>query len=323
MSIKPILPMWLMAIVSVLFLVCKRRKGVAFVRQIIIVVLIFLINLRPFVSGEIKAQGHSYNQQIVFVVDDTISMLAKDAAGGNSRLDAAKADCRRIIEVFPNAKFSVLSFHNTANILTPFTGEVGHVTNVLDSMIPLGAIYAKGSNVSIVRDMLLGTVKRAKKKEAGSTLFVFLGDGENTDEKKSQSFEEIAKYIDGGAVLGYGTTTGTTMEQQGYFDEEPELIMDSRDFKFEPAITRIDETVLNTLAKETGVAYFHMTEEASVEAVIAELKKVKPDSMSANTRADEPEERTLAGAHELYPYLVFPLAAMLMLEVFLMIRKKR
>ena len=57
---EPIIPIWLMAIICVVLLVIKRKGIIPYIRQIIMVLLLFAINLRPmYVSNEVKVMTRS------------------------------------------------------------------------------------------------------------------------------------------------------------------------------------------------------------------------------------------------------------------------
>ena len=46
MIVSPIIPIWLMGIICVILIILKSKNWKTFIRQIIIVILLFLINLR-------------------------------------------------------------------------------------------------------------------------------------------------------------------------------------------------------------------------------------------------------------------------------------
>lgn len=50
MKINPIIPIWVMSLLCVLFLVLGRKGKFNYIRQVIIVALLFAINLRPWSS---------------------------------------------------------------------------------------------------------------------------------------------------------------------------------------------------------------------------------------------------------------------------------
>ena len=57
MKIDPIIPIWLMGILCVGMIFLKKRSRIAYVRQIIAIVLVFLINLRIMVP---RRYGETY-----------------------------------------------------------------------------------------------------------------------------------------------------------------------------------------------------------------------------------------------------------------------
>src|SRR5690606_39283043 len=58
------------------------------------------------------------------------------------------------------------------------------------------------------------TLRAATKSSPDRSRMVFyLGDGEQTSSGEPESFKGGAKYVDGGAVLGYGTAEGGPMKK--------------------------------------------------------------------------------------------------------------
>ena len=104
MRIDPIIPIWLMLILCVGMAFLKRRKRSAYIRQIAAIILIFLINLRIMVpSSNVETSVRKLDTYVLFVVDDTISMLAQDYAGDTERLTAVKKDCEHIVDEMDGA----------------------------------------------------------------------------------------------------------------------------------------------------------------------------------------------------------------------------
>ena len=109
MRIDPIIPIWLMLILCVGMAFLKRRKRSAYIRQIAAIILIFLINLRIMVpSSNVETSVRKLDTYVLFVVDDTISMLAQDYAGDTERLTAVKKDCEHIVDEMDGAKFAII-----------------------------------------------------------------------------------------------------------------------------------------------------------------------------------------------------------------------
>ncbi|MGN0396370.1 MAG: VWA domain-containing protein, partial [Coprococcus sp.] len=241
MIINPIIPIWLMVIICVAMLFLKRKGIVPYIRQIIIVILVFIINLRIMVpDSNAKGKTQQLDAYVLFVIDDTISMLARDYDGDTERLTAVKEDCSYIIDELYGAKFSVITYHNTANLKSPFTDNADYAKNVVNSTYPLHEFYAKGSSMNICKELMIETLKDAHDKGDGNVIVFFISDGEITNEDTLDSFEEAADYIDNGAVLGYGTEEGGEMYVQSYFDDKPEVVKDTSDYPFKNAKSKID-----------------------------------------------------------------------------------
>ena len=85
MIIKPIIPIWLMGIICVIFLVLRRKGTINYIRQILIVLLLFVINLRIMTPGG-TVTTITPELDILFVCDNTISMLAEDYNGNERRI---------------------------------------------------------------------------------------------------------------------------------------------------------------------------------------------------------------------------------------------
>ncbi len=321
MITNPIIPIWLMAIICVAML-CFKRKGVwAFIRQIIIVCLLFAINLRIMLPGEVEELGEQdLDLYVLFVVDDTISMVARDYQGNQERLVGVKNDIQYIVDKLVGAKFGVMSFHNTVNQLSPFTNNTEHITNVVNAIYPLGEIYAHGTTVNIVHKPMLETLEYAYNKADGHIVVFMMTDGEITDDSRLESFADLSKFIEGGAVMGYGTEQGGNMYLKGYYDDVETLIEDKSSYPYEPALSKIDEQTLNSLSKDMGISYVRMSKTENIDAVLDEVTRIASLSF---VEAGADERRKIDGSVDIYYFFLIPLLAMLILESLLFVRKKR
>lgn len=133
MIINPIIPIWLMGIICIIFLFIKRKNRNGYIRQIIIIILIFIINTRIMIKSS-DVPNIDSNLNILFVIDNTMSMLAEDYNGNNRRIDAVKSDCKYIIENLSGANFSVIAFDNSARTVTPYTSDVGISQEAIKSL---------------------------------------------------------------------------------------------------------------------------------------------------------------------------------------------
>lgn len=315
MRIDPIIPIWLMAIVCVAMLLLRRNSWKAYVRQIVAIILIFCVNLRIMIpSDNVTATTQELDTYVLFVVDDTLSMLARDYDGDTERLTAVKNDCEKIIDKMDGAKFAVISFNNNANLVAPYTDNSDYAKSVIESLYPLESLYAKGSSLNICKDVMTDTLKRAHEKGDGNVIVFFISDGEITSsDSRLESFDEASKYADGGAVLGYGTEKGGRMYVKSYYSDQEEVIQDTSSYPYKDAVSRIDEKNLKQIAGDIGVKYINMNDgQSQLEDVVnGAVKNSGGDSAS----------RQVSGYVDIY-YIFVAAFAGLMIYEFWSVRKK-
>ena len=117
---NPIIPIWLMVIICIGLLAIKRKGIVPYIRQVIIVLLLFVINLRPMViSNEVKVMRQKLNCYCIIVIDDTLSMMAEDYDDGATRMEGVKQDVAYITEQLNGAKFCIIDFNNDVTTFFP------------------------------------------------------------------------------------------------------------------------------------------------------------------------------------------------------------
>ncbi len=314
MIINPIIPMWLMAIICVFFLVMKREGTFNYIRQIIIVILLFAINLRPTIPGSDQIEG-GINVDILFVCDNTISMIAEDYNGNDIRLNGVKKDCAYIIEQFPGASFSVVSFDNEVKVMTPYTLDAGITNQTIGLLKGKSRLYARGTTLNTI----MGKMEDLLDKERDTYQIVFfITDGEDTSDEKLKSYAGLDKYVDHGAVLGYGTEKGGPMKPKYYAGDtdEPEyLYYYDDDFNRKQAISKLDENNLRSIASDLGVEYVHMTSQSQIYDTIKAIKdEIGPTEMGNNIVMPK-------GDQEFYYYFAIVLVVMLVID-FIYYRRK-
>lgn len=309
MIINPIIPIWCMVIVCIILLLLKRKGLKAFLRQSGIVLLLFMINLRPMIpSDDVEKINQKLDLNVLFVVDNTISMIARDYDNGKTeRLAAVKEDCANIVEELNGANFSVISFHNRAMLAAPFTSDVDFINTTIESIHTLDSLYARGSSMNTSKEVMQEVLKKARKNEEFKTVVFYISDGEITNDDKLESFSEMAEYIDAGAVLGYGTKQGGKMYVQSYASDKPEPLQDDTVYPREDAVSVIDEGNLKKLAKDMNIEYVHMTTHTDLDEFLKNMKKEILVS-----KEDEKGE----GYKDIYYYFVVPILGILIYEYF-------
>lgn len=307
-AFEPIIPIYIMAIFCVVLLVFKRRGVMPYIRQIICVILLFIINLRPmYPSDNITVMSSKMDLNVVFVVDDTISMLGDDQDGYNNRLERAKADMLYIMENLPGAKFCVIAFNNNTHVMTPFTDSIDYIRNAIDSIYPLSPTYATGTNISVCIDSVEDVLDDLTEDEESNRQVVlfFMSDGENTDGNRVGNFSDIGEYIAGGAVMGYGTDRGGHMTYYNQVFDEDEPVYDFGQNAAQLATTRLDEDNLRSVASDLDVPYIEMNHADSFDTILADIREM---------HETDPEEEVKQGYVDFYYVFVIPLAALVAYE---------
>lgn len=308
-TINPIIPIWIMAIICVVLLCFKRRGVMPYIRQIIMVVLLFAINIRPmYLDKNTLVQRQKLDAYVIFCVDDTISMLAEDYDGNKPRLDGVKTDMNHIIDRLEGAQFAVITFNNDAQVMTPFTADTHFVRTVIDAIYPLPSVRANGTNISVCDDTLEEMIEEASTIGEGNIYVFFISDGENTDNNRLRSFDDMAESISGGAVMGYGTENGGVMHYEDLESGEITDIMDGSRL----AVSRIDEDNLEQIASDLGITYVRMDQTSSLNSTLNPIR---------NEMNEEPEEELKDSYADMYYWFVLPLAVLIGYE-FISIKRR-
>ncbi|WP_345751828.1 VWA domain-containing protein [Microbacterium rhizophilus] len=219
-----------------------------------------VLALRPGVPGG-QTETLATETDIVILVDSTASIVAEDWGDGAPRLAGVRDDVREVVTAYPGARFALITFDADAELRLPLTTDTAALGSALEVLTPEVTRQSRGSSIGIANDLLAQTLRDAAASASGRSRMVFyLGDGEQTAASAPESFRAAAGLVDGGAVLGYGTPEGGRMRvQTGDLGAAPgEYILDGAD----PALSRIDEDALRTIADELGVPYVHRTADA-------------------------------------------------------------
>ena len=281
-------------------LVRGPRRGL-WVLRLGMIVVVFAMLLRPGIPGG-TSQTLATDTDVVIVVDTTASIVAEDWAGDRPRIEGVRADVQAIVDEYPGARFALISFDAAAQLRLPLTTDATALMSSLDVMRPEVTDQSRGSSIGIANRMLADTPSAAAKASPERARMAFyLGDGEQTASREPESFASSAKYVDGGAVLGYGTTEGGPMKKTtgagaaagGYIE-----------YQGAPAMSVIDEDNLRQVSEQLGVEYQHRTADAGSEL---------PEAPSSTT--DYAASGEVGNVIELYWIAALVLIVLLAVEV--------
>lgn len=241
------------------------RRGVA-------VALVLFMGFGP-ATLEPTTEAVRINTDVFLVVDRTGSMAAEDYVDKTTRLTGVRADINTLTDELGGGRFSVLSFDSSANRQLPLTTDTAAVKTWADGLSQELTVYSAGSNMNRALSELRILLQRGRAENPFNQQIVFFfTDGENTSEEPRQSFSDLATYIDGGAVLGYGTEKGAKMKRYDPLLNDDQYIKDYSGKSPKDAISRIDEADLKALANEVGITYIHRSEPGSLAEVSQDLE---------------------------------------------------
>ncbi|MGB3413873.1 MAG: VWA domain-containing protein [Microbacteriaceae bacterium] len=292
MIYNPVAPVLILVVLGLVMLAAiyyqarteKKVRWLTVIRRGLVVVLLFIVALRPGI-GESTTEAVTITREldIYLVIDTTGSINAEDIGDGLTRLDLIKQDVTKLVEQYPGARYSVITFDSVASQRIPLSTDLGAVLTAVNVLTPEITVYSRGSTISEAREVLHERLQTAAKlyPERSRAVFYF-GDGEQTEEGSPESFDQLRSYLSGGAVFGYGTAQGGQMyEQHGFYssDQERKLILERGG---QPAVSRIDENNLKAIASQLGVNYLHRTLETEVPQVpiMVQAGTVVPDALS-------------------------------------------
>ena len=161
MIISPIIPIWLIIFIFPLYWVIRSKNKVAFVRHFIILLLMFLINLR-IMTPKNETSIMTNNLDVLLVFDTTVSMLAADSEKDMPRLNKAKDDSIKIFDYFDGARYSIITFDNKSRILVPFTYDKKMAISSIKALNSINNFNAYGSSLNLPYDDIYSQIQNKK-----------------------------------------------------------------------------------------------------------------------------------------------------------------
>ena len=204
-------------------------------------------------------------------------MAAEDYHGSQTRLAGVRQDVAGIAKELAGARFCLITFDNQATVRMPLSRDTTALQTAMATLQPQNTRFAAGSSITSAGRLLKERLAAAQEQQPGRPALVFYaGDGENTSPTAPERLPIDAASINGGAVLGYGTTEGGRMKDVD-------------------GLSRLDDGALRAIASQLDLPYAHRS---GGEGTAEMLTKAAPGALAGTT--DEGPGRT-----ELYWLLAF------------------
>ena len=264
MTIRPIVPLIIMAIIVLFLTIITIINKKHLVVRILMIALLFLVNIRP-VKLNSKQETYRTDLDILFVVDTTMSMGAIDIS--NTRMEKAIKDMNRIMNKFAGSNFALITFGKVATIISPFTFDNKKIVTAINNLKPGQIIYAQGTSIDQPLETMKLLLETSSERENNQTVLIFITDGEFNKNNDISGYRNLSQYISNGIVIGYGTTQGGKIKANtdglGYQTSrvnEEGFVVDTSKYPYEPAISKLDETNLTNLANTLNIQYINASD---------------------------------------------------------------
>jgi len=140
----------------------------------------------------------------VIAIDVSLSMAAQDV--GTSRLEAAKAIAKRIIDAQPG-RVGLVIFESAAEVVSPLTSDGDAVEALLDS-IQAGEVSSPGSDLSVALNAALRLVGGDAAQRGD---IVIISDGEDQSTKLDDTVAKLSQRGIPVSTILVGTAGGSTI----------------------------------------------------------------------------------------------------------------
>ncbi len=180
---------------------------------------------------------------VIIALDVSNSMLAKDIAP--NRLEKAKLELADLIDKLKGNRIGVIAFAGEAVIQCPLTLDYAAVKMFLSTATP-NLVTFQGTDIGRA---VSAATQAFQDKSNDSKVLILLTDGEDHN---AETMPAVKKAKDSGVrifTIGIGTPDGATLPDesgQGY----------KRDRAGKVVLTKLDETILQRIARETGGTYY-------------------------------------------------------------------
>lgn len=318
MTLLPIAPVWVLAVLAVTALVAvwwhpsaagvpgESRAG--HWRLSAAVLLLGVAALRPGVPGN-EAEATAANLNVYFVVDTTSSIIAEDWGGEGPRLAGVQGDIADLALSLSGARYSIVTFDQEARVRLPLTTDTTALDAAVSTLLPEASEHSLGSSVTEANERLTTLLQQSSERhpERGRIVF-YLGDGEQTAAGEPPPFTIPAGLIQGGAVLGYGTADGGRMKStRARYDASPSYIQDPATGR--DAVSVIDQDRLGQLAQQLGLPYLHRVAGESVLPAVASV------DVARYALTEELERERVSTRRELYWVLLIGVVGVALWEI--------
>ena len=226
------------------------------------IIMLILAMARPQIIDVSTKTKTSRGIDIVIAVDISSSMLAQDLKP--NRLDALKLVAKEFINDRVNDRIGLVVYAGESYTKTPVTTDKSIIINSLDE-IKFDGVIDDGTAIGMG---LATSVNRLKDSNSKSKVIILLTDGVN-----NSGFIDPNTAAD--LAVSFGIKTYTIGLGSNGNALAPVAINPNGTFRFGLTKVEIDESLLNSIATQTGGLYFRATDNEKLKEIYQEINKLE------------------------------------------------
>ncbi len=238
------------------------------VRMVHLLLVLFLVVLalaRPQ-WGEEKKQVERKGIDVIFMLDTSLSMLAEDIKP--SRFEKSKLEIKTFLTHLKGDRVGMVAFAGSGFLQTPLTLDYSAFLLFLDG-IKSGYIPDPGTSLNRALAITLQSFPEKSLKHKAIILFT---DGEDHEGGLDEALAEVKKLNVRIYALGVGKEEGEPIPLK---DEQGRKGGFKKDRAGQIVITKLNQPLLERMAKETGGLYFPATpSEQEVDVILKHMESL-------------------------------------------------
>ena len=197
--------------------------------------------------GHELVRRSAVGSEVVLVLDVSASMDVRDVPP--SRLEEARREAVAVLERLAGSRVAVVAFAGEAARLCPLTIDRSAARLVLES-ISTSTVAEPGTDLA---RGLRAAARLLPPKRRNEQLILVWTDGEDLEHNGHAAVDELARAGLRVFAIGVGTPTGDVVP---VLDDQGRAVDVKRDASGGPVRSRLDQALLQTLARRTSGAYF-------------------------------------------------------------------